>query len=254
MRNVFLALLAGIIALGLVACGQEGEEAPTAAASPATTSTATPRATPTPEPTPTPEAAPKETSTPEAPQVTTQSFEGFGEQASPPFELRKGLAIFTMTHSGSSGFFVNLLDEQGEEFLPLLTYQIGSFEGSTALGFDEDEAGTYALDVTADGAWTVVVEQLEPTVAPSVPQTFTGVGPAASPFFHLEAGPTTFHMIHDGPSNFAIELWDSHGNYVDLLVNEIGPFDGSKVIQAPAAGVYILDIDADGNWGVAIEQ
>ena len=33
---------------------------------------------------------------------------------------------------------------------------------------------------------------------------------------------------------------------IDLLVNEIGSYDGTKAIDTPA----ILDIDADGNWTI----
>ena len=68
-------------------------------------------------------------------------------------------------------------------------------------------------------------------------------------------------MIHDGGSNFAVELLDEEGQLVDFLVNEIGSFDGSKAVGVKEGalfgaqpGTHILNVTADGNWTVTIEQ
>jgi hypothetical protein len=37
------------------------------------------------------------------------------------------------------------------------------------------------------------------------------------------------------------------------VINEIGSFDGSKAVGVKA-GVYLLDISADGNWNIQINQ
>ena len=197
-------------------------------------------------PTPTSTATPAPTSTPAA-----QSFSGQGQRAITSIHLDTGLTIVTLTHTGSSNFIVWLRDSSGED-IELLVNEIGPFNGSTAIGIAA--SGTYALDIDADGAWTVKIEQLKPTSAPGVPQTFTGTGPEASPLFWLEDALTTFEMNHDGSSNFAIWLLDGNGNPVDLLVNEIGDFDGSTAVGVPAAGVHILDIEADGDWTVSVAQ
>jgi len=198
----------------------------------------------TPTPTPTPVATP-------TPTPVTQSFSGDGHRAISPIQLDEGLTIVTLTHTGSSNFAVWLLDSNGEN-VDLLVNEIGSFDGSTALGIEV--AGAYALDITADGAWTIKIEQLKPTSAPGVPRTFTGTGPKVSSLFWLDKTLTTFEMSHDGSSNFAVWLLDSNGENVDLLVNEIGSFDGSTAIGVPAAGVYILDIEADGDWTISVHQ
>ena len=208
--------------------------------------TASPTPTPSPSPTPTTVATPSPTPTP-----VTQSFSGEGHRAISPIQLDEGLTIVTLTHTGSSNFAIWLLDSDGEN-VDLLVNEIGSFDGSTALGIEV--AGAYALDITADGAWTIKIEQLKPTSAPGVPQTFTGTGPKASSLFWLDKTLTTFEMSHDGSSNFAIWLLDSDGENVDLLVNEIGSFDGSTAIGLPAAGVYVLDIYADGDWTISVQQ
>ena len=218
----------GVIALG-------GAEAPV-----------TPTPTLSPSPTPTTVATPSPTPTP-----VTQSFSGQGDQAISSIQLDGGLTIVTLTHTGSSNFIVWLRDSTGED-VDLLANEIGSYDGSMALGIEV--AGNYALDITADGAWTVEIEQMKPTSAPGVPQTFTGTGPKASPLFWLDKTLTTFEMNHDGSSNFIVWLLNNNGHKVDLLVNKIGSYDGSTAIGLPAAGVHILDIEADGNWTISVQQ
>jgi hypothetical protein len=41
----------------------------------------------------------------------------------------------------------------------------------------------------------------------------------------------------------------SYGDDSDLLVNEIGPVEGSTTITA---GVLIVDIDAEGDWTLTV--
>lgn len=82
----------------------------------------------------------------------------------------------------------------------------------------------------------------------------SGYGKLVSPMLTLKNGLATFQMNHDGDSNFAIWLYDSEGDRVDLLVNEIGPFDGSTAVGIKKAGAYLLNVEANGNWQVEIGQ
>lgn len=223
------------------------------------TATFTPTATRTPKPTPTPTytATPKPTPTPLPPTPTTPPtpsplvFSGRGQQFSSKFPLASGLAIFRMRHNGGSNFAIWLLDDMGNN-VELLVNEIGPFDGAKAVGIQQ--GGTHLLDITADGDWTVSIEEPRPTSAPSGPQTFIGHGQQVSPFFTLGEGLTTFGMAHDGTSNFAIWLLDWRGDWVELLVNEIGPFDGGKAVGIWQGGIYLLDITADGSWSVLVEQ
>ena len=56
-------------------------------------------------------------------------------------------------------------------------------------------------------------------------------------------------ISHNGRSNFAIILKDSEGNWVDLLVNTIGPYNGRNSVKVDV-GTYYLDITADGPWAI----
>jgi len=67
-------------------------------------------------------------------------------------------------------------------------------------------------------------------------------------------------MTHDGSGHFAVQLLDEGGQLVDLLANETGGFEGSKAVgikeggRRAQPGTHILNISADGNWTVSIEQ
>lgn len=184
------------------------------------------------------------------PEPARIQLSGTGQQASQKFDLESGLSLFKMTHVGTSNFSIWLYDSSGQR-IELLVNESGNFDGSKAVGITKK--GEYILDVSASGKWTVDIEQPRPTTADGKPRTFTGVSQQVSPFFNLDKGLVTFRLKHAGKSNFSVFLMDKNGNKVDLLVNEIGDFDGSKVIGINRAGIYLLDIYADGEWTISME-
>ena len=155
-----------------------------------------------------------------------------------------------MTHTGASNFSITLMDSNGQR-VELLVNEIGKFDGAKAVGIAKK--GEYVLDISANGKWTVKIEQPRPTTADAKPKTFTGIGQQVSPFIKLDKGLATFKLKHTGKSNFSVLLMDKKGNTEDLLVNEIGDFDGSKAVGISKAGLYLMDISADGEWSVIIE-
>jgi hypothetical protein len=175
------------------------------------------------------------------------ALSGQGQQASDKFTLESGLAVFQLTHNGSSNFGVWLKDSKGKN-VELLANEIGSFNGSKAVGVS---AGEYILDVSADGAWTVNITQPRQSSA-SDTRSFSGTGQAATALFHLGNGLAKFKLTHSGESNFGVWLKDKDGENVELLANEIGSFNGSKAVGV-SDGQYILDVSADGPWTITIE-
>ncbi|MDY6931833.1 MAG: hypothetical protein SVJ22_07990 [Halobacteriota archaeon] len=203
--------------------------------------------TPTPEPTSEEEPVVEPESTPTPEPI---ALSGTGQEATSKFSLEKGLSIFRMSHDGGSNFAVWLLDGEGDK-IELLVNEIGEFDGSKAVSIKKQ--GDCILDVSADGSWTITIEQPRPSTAPSAPKTLNGKGQQASEVFYLDKGLARFEMTHDGDSNFAVWLLDDEGDNVELLVNEIGEFDGSKAVSISKGGIYLLDISADGNWEISIE-
>jgi hypothetical protein len=66
----------------------------------------------------------------------------------------------------------------------------------------------------------------------------SGTGQQTSEFFSIGEGLARFEMTHTGSSNFVVKLLDDQGQMVDLLVNEIGNFDGSKATNISNMGIY----------------
>ena len=73
------------------------------------------------------------------------------------------------------------------------------------------------------------------------PIILSGHGQQASPKLNLNQGLAIFRMSHDGEGHFAIILLDSQGNWVEVLVNRGGDFDGSKAVGIEKFGMYILE-------------
>lgn len=184
------------------------------------------------------------------PEPELIELSGTGQQSSQVFNLEKGLTVFKMTHTGTSNFSIVLMDSNGER-VKLLVNEIGQFDGAKAVGILKK--GNYILDISASGIWTVEIKQPRPTSADAKPKTFTGTSQQVSPFINLDKGLTTFNLNHNGNSNFSVTLMDKNGKRIELLVNEIGQFDGSKAVGISRAGLYLMDISASGDWSIDIQ-
>lgn len=60
-------------------------------------------------------------------------------------------------------------------------------------------------------------------------------------------GRVDLSVSHRGESNFIVEVLDANGDLEDLVINEIGDYDGNRSISLDE-GEYIIQITADGNW------
>ena len=184
----------------------------------------------------------------EAPVPITLS--GSGQMATDLFELESCLAIFKLSYQGDRNFIVHLLDENGSQVGQSVVNVIGSFDGSQAM---QAKAGQHVLDVQASGPWNITIEQPRFSSAPQT-TSFNGAGQTASEPFRLSKGLTTFNMNHQGSRNFIVHLLDKNGAKVGgSLVNEIGPFEGSKAIRVPKDDIYLFDVQADGPWTIQVE-
>ncbi|WP_396667365.1 TM2 domain-containing protein [Microbacterium sp. R86528] len=150
--------------------------------------------------------------------------------------------IVIATHDGSSNFAISVLDANNDSTGELLVNTIGSYSGTTAWGISALGEGT-KLQITADGAWTLSIEQMgnAPEVQPA------GTGDAV---FLYDGAAASLTATHDGTSNFAIIEENGDIFNLGLLVNEIGTYSGTVPLSA---GPSVIEISADGNWTLAIE-
>ena len=98
-----------------------------------------------------------EYSSEDKPKTKTINVSGYGDDIR-FVELKRGLAIVSVGHSGSGYFGVWLKDMNGND-LDLLANDVGSYFGTTSTQIDY--TGTYLLDVSADkyGVWAIIIEQ-----------------------------------------------------------------------------------------------
>ena len=94
----------------------------------------------------------------------------------------------------------------------------------------------------------------EPVEEPD-PINLSGSGQMATSPFQLESGLAVFSLSYQGDRNFIVNLLDKNGADAGrgALVNEIGPFNGSKAIQIPQDDIYLLQVEASGPWTITVE-
>lgn len=85
------------------------------------------------------------------------------------------------------------------------------------------------------------------------PIVLTGSGSKVNTITLKQSGPAIVESHHTGSSNFVLQLVGN--GHDDLLVNEIGGYDGTVATTDEAkAGRYRLSVEADGSWTVKVQQ
>lgn len=142
--------------------------------------------------------------------------------------------------------------------------QTGSGE-ATATSQTQTSTGTEQTQTSGNTQSTSTESSTETTTSETTtsggqssfgPEEYSGSGTDTVSDLNLMAGPILSDYTHSGESNFIIELLAVEGeSYNDLLLaNEIGDVEGSQARSISQAGAYSLNIDADGDWEVTIEQ
>jgi hypothetical protein len=197
-------------------------------------------------------------------QIANVTYSGTGDKISEKFLLQSGVTIFHMTHSGSSNFIVTLYNDTGN-YEDLLANEIGTYDGAALVGVKTGniigtEPGQHYLQIEADGAWSIVIEQPRVSSAAALPQTLTGSGPDVLVPIDLTSGVAVFNMTHSGTSNFIVTLYADDGDYVDNLANEIGAYSGETSVTVngglfnASPGIHWVTVDADGDWTIKITK
>lgn len=205
-----------------------------------------PKPTNTPTATATATATPTQTATPTTPPPEPITLTGTGSMVTSVIALPAPITRVRSSHQGQSNFIVWAY-EDGTTNKQLVANAIGNHQGARPL---ESDRPTY-FEVTADGAWSLIIEPLPDE--PGAVGALSGNDEYVSGFFTPpQSGVGTYSFSHDGQSNFIV--WarcnDLFGS--DLAVNEIGPFQGSAVVEFRGDRCY-WDIMADGNWSITAQ-
>jgi len=196
------------------------------------------------------------------------SYSGHSNGFTDRFELQSGIAFITMTHDGDSFLTVDLLnDDTGTTEEQYLAFELGDYQGRKLVQIHS--AGTYLLNVEADGAWTIdITQNIPPTSPTSLPDTVQGGNEIYRAFdlsvayknddvigpFFLDAGIHTFTMSHLGDSFFDVGLIDAHGEQVEWLAFELGNVsEMGQAISVSVPGDYYLTVDGEEWWSITID-
>jgi hypothetical protein len=167
------------------------------------------------------------------------------------FNLKKGLSIITLGHSGGGHFSASLRNSTTNDRVEFLANEIGYYKGSTSIEIKTD--GSYYLDIDASDGWTAKIDQPRLGEADRL-STISGTGDTVSRLFYLNKGIVIVALKNTGDSNFVTALKDDSGKIVEYIANEIGNFNGSKLTRINISDCYLLNIDSSGTWTAEITQ
>ena len=193
--------------------------------------TAQPTDSPTPEPTIEPTAAPE-------PLILKKSGRGdkIVKLAAQDFPT-----IARITGKGAGKFAV--ISYIGAEYDDLLVNEIGSYAGTVYVA-----AGVSRFKVSSSGSWTIEVRPIEAARQWDGASPITGKGDSVVTLSGGGSGITT--IKNKGHSNFAVVAYALDGEYLDLLVNEIGSYNGEVLL--PDQDPVLLVIGAvGGTWSLS---
>jgi hypothetical protein len=211
------------------------EPAPTR--EPPTEPTPTTEPTPAPEPSVEPTAEPSPVPTPVRPVLAKT---GKGDKIL-KFAAQDGPVVALIKNTGSGNFAV--ISYSGTEYDDLLVNTIGSYSGRVYVA-----PGVNLLKVTSSGSWSVDLRPIASAPRWNGTSALKGTGDYVVLVSDGAFGTTT--IANSGKGNFAVIAYDEYGEYLDLLVNEIGSYHGEVLL--PESDPIVLAIHADGGkWSMS---
>lgn len=179
----------------------------------------------------------------------TVTYSGFGSKVIQGVDLRDVGMIVTARHtSGSSNFIVHYYDCEGNRSGSIVN-EIGDYYGSCLFNNSNAEPGEGILEIQADGRWELKFISIPNAVKLNGSSNIKGHGDVVTPLFEGKGGPAVVKMTHRGSSNFIAHIYDEDGRS-ESLVNEIGFFNGEKVLKLQKNVRYFIIVQADGDWSI----
>ena len=229
----------------------------------------TPAATATPTAEGTAVATPEETAvkTPEATPVAGEekaTVSGSGDHKA-EVELKGGVHLFTLEQNKPEGSVVYITTEKDAVSVPNRfnasvadkAVKDGRYSWSQAFMLEEDAVA--GVEVTTLSDWTLDFTFPE-MINGIVPQTFSGIGSQATPFFQINEGEYKISITADNNEFIAVHLMDYYGNVIldddreMPLAFHYGSYDDAVTVKVSESNNYLLNINCDGEWTVSVEE
>lgn len=153
------------------------------------------------------------------------------------------LAIAEIVLEGEGHTSIWTTDENNEQSA-LLANEIGAWQGVSPVHLSY-EAKMRGLDVSADGAWSIVFKP----IADARDLTSAGIeGTTDDVLDGYRLAGEIVDITHTGDGHFSVTAYTDDGEYLELISNEIGAYEGRRRLPA---GTRWLEIQADGPWSIA---
>jgi hypothetical protein len=213
-------------------------------------------------PTETATAEATETGAPE--EVEVLSGTGSGEVSA---DLDGGVHLLTFEQSVPESGTIEIMTEKDYISLPFGFNESvadeaitdGKYVWSQEFMLEEGASTTFNITTSEDCEWTIDVSFPE-AINGIVPQTFTGTGNQATPFFQINAGTYNVSIKSESNTYLAVHLIDFYGN--PLMEDELeyplayheGTYDGSVIVGISEDNNYLFNVLCNGEWTVNIEE
>ena len=165
-----------------------------------------------------------------------EAVSGYGDDVVSDIEIGNNIYRVHFTNDGYRNFIVYCYDNKGNP--DLLVNEIGYYDGYVLLADD----GPVSFEITSSGSWTMQVENIGTTEEKS----FAGTGDYVTEKSSIDSG--TYQFTHDGSRNFIVRVITTNGS--NLLINEIGSYNGKKIVRVPDGSRAVFEIMADGSWSI----
>lgn len=150
------------------------------------------------------------------------------------------LCKINFTHDGEGNFVVRDLTADGD----LIVNEIGAWNGTYLF-----TPGSHSYEITADGNWMYSIDTIDKGARSGASGTRDDV---SGWFDSVGASPVSF--THSGEANFVVWLYCPDTEESELIVNEIGSYQGEKYVEFDPSLRYLWIVTADGSWSISIEQ
>ncbi len=131
----------------------------------------------------------------------------------------------------------------GSDYDALLVNEIGAYDGTVYVN-----PGVDTFQIQASGQWQVRISSLEGAVQWDGATELRGQGDSVVVLTGGSFGATT--IANRSTSNFVVIAYSEFGDYLDLLVNEIGDYQGEVLLPSEDPTVLAIQ-DVGGNWSLS---
>lgn len=177
-------------------------------------------------------------------------FSGSGDQIISDINIPKGSYKAVLNNNGRSNFIVKFYESSNDSRGDLLANEIGNYYGSVVIRDGKTNQITDGmLEIKSSGSWSIVFEPISETIQE---KSISGSGDVVTGWFKGDGKRQVATFTNSGSSNFIVYVYDEYGGR-DLLVNEIGSYNGQTTFTTNSTSKYYYEVVSSGDWTISWE-